>query len=303
MSLCLLETLNVNLPPFNCSSLCSCFCCFTNLRKLLLTIQLSLFFVSLSFVSSPGAFTDIDECPHACGSNSLCVNNPGSYSCSCKPGFLGDPYFSAGCTGMKSYFWTIFFIPLFPSHSLILISSLRIIFHWSRWSLFFSLLFLSLFFTLSSSSRSLMHNCREWVSERASERDSVFNCRCKVRVNQFAGSRVREKENERRLEEKKKLQVKRDSADTPIEPDEANEAHFRNSIVFSCSDYVFIDSLIHLYVFSASPCARCFFTDENECLAPNACGVKAECYNTVGSYQCVCPPGHTGDPYTGCIGM
>ena len=42
---------------------------------------------------------DIDECPHACGANSLCVNTPGSYSCSCKPGFLGDPYFSAGCTG------------------------------------------------------------------------------------------------------------------------------------------------------------------------------------------------------------
>lgn len=44
----------------------------------------------------------------------------------------------------------------------------------------------------------------------------------------------------------KKLQVKRD---TPIEPDEANEAHFLNSIVFSCRDYIFIDSLIHLYVF------------------------------------------------------
>lgn len=49
--------------------------------------------------STQHTHTDIDECPHACGANSVCTNSPGSYSCSCKEGFSGDPSLSAGCTG------------------------------------------------------------------------------------------------------------------------------------------------------------------------------------------------------------
>ena len=45
-------------------------------------------------------------------------------------------------------------------------------------------------------------------------------------------------------------------------------------------------------------------TDDNECqLLPHACGQQAECFNTIGSYSCVCPAGYTGDPLTACIGQ
>ena len=38
--------------------------------------------------------SDIDECREAnvCGSNSLCNNYPGNYTCTCQDGYAGDPY-------------------------------------------------------------------------------------------------------------------------------------------------------------------------------------------------------------------
>lgn len=37
---------------------------------------------------------DIDECtkPNACGTNALCYNSPGNYTCVCPDGFVGNPY-------------------------------------------------------------------------------------------------------------------------------------------------------------------------------------------------------------------
>jgi len=35
-------------------------------------------------------------------------------------------------------------------------------------------------------------------------------------------------------------------------------------------------------------------TDENECRRPGVCG-QATCVNSVGSYQCQCPPGAAFD--------
>lgn len=37
---------------------------------------------------------DIDECATtgACGQNSLCINNPGNYTCVCPDGYHGNPY-------------------------------------------------------------------------------------------------------------------------------------------------------------------------------------------------------------------
>ncbi|UYV71427.1 dp [Cordylochernes scorpioides] len=52
------------------------------------------------------------------------------------------------------------------------------------------------------------------------------------------------------------------------------------------------------YVLMASGQCR----DLNECeQSPFPCGPGARCYNTIGSYNCQCPPGTIGDPqYTGC---
>ena len=41
---------------------------------------------------------DINECDTSlspsgkCGANAICSNSPGGFSCSCKPGFTGDPF-------------------------------------------------------------------------------------------------------------------------------------------------------------------------------------------------------------------
>ena len=47
-------------------------------------------------------FIDIDECTslgdNDCGSNALCTNTNGSYSCNCKDGFQGD---GINCTGKE----------------------------------------------------------------------------------------------------------------------------------------------------------------------------------------------------------
>lgn len=43
-------------------------------------------------------FADVDECKNnPCGAGSLCTNLPGSYSCSCPPGYLGSPTAKEGC--------------------------------------------------------------------------------------------------------------------------------------------------------------------------------------------------------------
>lgn len=37
---------------------------------------------------------DIDECanPSACGSNAVCTNQLGNYTCTCPEGYIGNPY-------------------------------------------------------------------------------------------------------------------------------------------------------------------------------------------------------------------
>ena len=55
------------------------------------------------------SFTDINECqlPNSCGANTNCVNAPsGSYTCSCKDGYAGDP--RVNCVGKTSMHWTSF---------------------------------------------------------------------------------------------------------------------------------------------------------------------------------------------------
>ena len=43
-------------------------------------------------------FSDINECDTStsptgkCGANALCSNSPGGFSCTCQPGFTGDPF-------------------------------------------------------------------------------------------------------------------------------------------------------------------------------------------------------------------
>lgn len=43
--------------------------------------------------------TDVDECldRQSCGKEAICENLPGSFRCSCPPGFTGDP--AVECTG------------------------------------------------------------------------------------------------------------------------------------------------------------------------------------------------------------
>ena len=49
---------------------------------------------------------DVDECVknlHNCGSNAVCNNNPGSFNCTCSPGYHGD-----GHNCRRNYFFTHF---------------------------------------------------------------------------------------------------------------------------------------------------------------------------------------------------
>ena len=72
------------------------------------------FFVRFSFI-------DIDECDLAqgllsrCGEGAICSNTPGSFSCSCPPGFSGDP--STRCLGTIGNYSSYF--PYLPYISLL----------------------------------------------------------------------------------------------------------------------------------------------------------------------------------------
>ena len=51
------------------------------------------------------SLSDINECSsssHSCDVNAVCSNTEGSYTCSCKPGYLGD---GKSCVG-KFYFFS-----------------------------------------------------------------------------------------------------------------------------------------------------------------------------------------------------
>lgn len=52
----------------------------------------------LSVINCNLAILDVDECKNSpCGSGSLCTNLPGSYSCSCPAGYIGNPTPKEGC--------------------------------------------------------------------------------------------------------------------------------------------------------------------------------------------------------------
>ena len=53
-------------------------------------------------------FSDIEEClagNHTCSSDAKCINNNGSYNCSCKAGFVGD---GRNCSGQISLAYITF---------------------------------------------------------------------------------------------------------------------------------------------------------------------------------------------------
>lgn len=45
----------------------------------------------------------------------------------------------------------------------------------------------------------------------------------------------------------------------------------------------------------------CDIIDDDECQRKDACGLNAQCFNSMGSYECFCQSGYTGDPYTKCV--
>ena len=42
--------------------------------------------------------------------------------------------------------------------------------------------------------------------------------------------------------------------------------------------------------------------DDDECSRPNTCGLNTDCLNTIGSFQCTCSQGYTGNPLVACAG-
>ena len=56
-------------------------------------------FLKTSFIQRVVHFSDIDECQmKPCPDNSICQNTPGSFNCTCQPGFSGK-----SCSGRNYY--------------------------------------------------------------------------------------------------------------------------------------------------------------------------------------------------------
>jgi len=58
---------------------------------------------------------DINECEHSpCGNNTICTDTIGSFVCSCKEDYTGDPM--KGCQGIYfyslSYFYLFLLLPM-----------------------------------------------------------------------------------------------------------------------------------------------------------------------------------------------
>lgn len=53
---------------------------------------------ALGFIGTPHGCVDIDECEdHPCHITAVCKNQPGSFTCVCGEGMVGDPYTEPGC--------------------------------------------------------------------------------------------------------------------------------------------------------------------------------------------------------------
>ena len=60
-----------------------------------------------------------------------------------------------------------------------------------------------------------------------------------------------------------------------------------SNLIFPCSHFC----IIFYFLF------RLISLDIDECLAANQCNIKANCSNLVGSYNCSCLPGYSGNGY------
>lgn len=77
-----------SLLTFAIDILCCCNRMFELMELLFYALQHAFLYYTLSFTSS-----DINECTagtSTCSPNAICLNNAGSFTCTCKEGFIGD---------------------------------------------------------------------------------------------------------------------------------------------------------------------------------------------------------------------